>query len=60
MKGQFQGMLDAWSRGDVAGIAKSFNADMGEAPELMDVLSRAATPTGRIGSRDGSTSRAPS
>lgn len=38
MKGQFQGMLDAWSRGDVAGIAKSFNSDMGEAPELMDVL----------------------
>ena len=38
MKGQFGGMLDAWSRGDVAGIAKSFNADMGEAPELMDVL----------------------
>ena len=38
MKHQFQGMLDAWARGDVAGIAKSFNSDMGEAPELMDVL----------------------
>jgi uncharacterized protein YbaP (TraB family) len=38
MKGQFQVMLDAWSRGDVAGIAKSFNSDMGDAPELMDVL----------------------
>ena len=38
MKGQFQVMLDAWSRGDVAEIAKSFNSDMGDAPELMDVL----------------------
>lgn len=38
MKDQFGGMLKAWSKGDVAGIAKSFNADMGEAPELMDAL----------------------
>jgi len=38
MKAQFQIMLDAWSRGDVAEIAKSFNSDMGDAPELMDVL----------------------
>jgi len=38
MKGEFQFMLDAWSRGDVAGVAKSFNSDMGEAPELMDML----------------------
>ena len=38
MKGEFQAMLDAWSRGDIAGIAKSFNGDMGEAPELMDAL----------------------
>ena len=37
-KEQFGGMLDAWSKGDVAGIAKSFNADMGEAPELLDAL----------------------
>jgi len=37
-KDQFGGMLEAWSRGDIAGIAKSFNADMGDAPELMDVL----------------------
>lgn len=37
-KGEFQSMLDAWARGDVAGVAKSFNADMGEAPELMDAL----------------------
>jgi len=38
VKEQFGGMLDAWSKGDVAGIAKSFNADMGEAPELLDAL----------------------
>ena len=38
MKGEFSGMVDAWSRGDLAGIAKSFNSDMGDAPELMDVL----------------------
>ena len=38
MKGEFQVMLDAWSRGDIAGVAKSFNGDMGEAPELMDAL----------------------
>ena len=37
-KGEFQVMLDAWSRGDIAGVARSFNGDMGEAPELMDVL----------------------
>ena len=38
MKEQFGEMLAAWSRGDIAGIAKSFNADMGEAPELLDAL----------------------
>ena len=38
MKDQFGGMVDAWTRGDLAGIAKSFNADMGETPELLDVL----------------------
>jgi uncharacterized protein YbaP (TraB family) len=38
MKAEFQVMLNAWSRGDIAGVAKSFNGDMGEAPELMDVL----------------------
>jgi uncharacterized protein YbaP (TraB family) len=38
VKEQFGGMLDAWSKGDIAGIAKSFNADMGEAPELLDAL----------------------
>jgi uncharacterized protein YbaP (TraB family) len=38
MKVQFGGMLDSWSRGDVAGIARSFKPDLGEAPELMDSL----------------------
>lgn len=38
MKDEFGDMVEAWSRGDLAGIAKSFNADMGEAPELMDAL----------------------
>ena len=38
VKEQFGGMLDAWSKGNIAGIAKSFNADMGEAPELLDAL----------------------
>jgi uncharacterized protein YbaP (TraB family) len=38
MKTQFRGMFDAWSRGDVKGIADSFNADLGDAPELRDAL----------------------
>ena len=38
MKGEFSGMVDAWSRGDLAEIAKNFNSDMGGAPELMDTL----------------------
>ena len=38
MKPQFQEMLDSWARGDIAGIARSFNTDMGESPELMDAL----------------------
>jgi uncharacterized protein YbaP (TraB family) len=37
-KDEFGQMLQAWSKGDVAGVAKSFNADVGEAPELMDAL----------------------
>ena len=36
--GEFQVMLDAWSRGDIAGVAKSFNGDMGESTELMDAI----------------------
>lgn len=38
MKGQFEGMLSAWTRGDVKGIAKSFNSDLGDAAELKDAL----------------------
>lgn len=38
MKDEFGGMLSAWTRGDVKGIAKSFNADLGDAAELKDAL----------------------
>jgi uncharacterized protein YbaP (TraB family) len=38
MKQQFGVMLKAWSRGDVKGIADSFNSDLGDAPELQDAL----------------------
>lgn len=38
MKEQFGGMLKSWTRGDVAGIAKSFNAEFGDTPELTDAL----------------------
>jgi hypothetical protein len=37
---QFQQMLAAWSRGDVASIARSFNEDMASSPELRDALIR--------------------
>ena len=40
MRDQFQGMLDAWARGDVEGIARSFNADLAASPELRDALLR--------------------
>jgi uncharacterized protein YbaP (TraB family) len=35
---QFQTMLTAWSRGDVQAIARSFNKDLAESPELSDAL----------------------
>jgi uncharacterized protein YbaP (TraB family) len=38
MKTQFGGMLAAWSRGDVKGIADSFNSDLSDAPELKNAL----------------------
>ena len=60
MKKQFGGMLDAWSRGDVKGIADSFNSDLGDAPELKDaLLVQAQRQLGATGSRAGSTSPAP-
>ena len=38
MNEEFGSMLAAWSRGDVNGIAKSFNSDLGDAQELKDAL----------------------
>ena len=38
MNSEFQGMLDAWTRGDVKEIAKSFNSDLSDAAELRDAL----------------------
>jgi uncharacterized protein YbaP (TraB family) len=37
-KGQFDGMLAAWSRGDVKAIGESFNAELSDAAELKDAL----------------------
>ena len=38
MSSEFKGMLDAWTRGDVKEIAKSFNSDLSDAAELRDAL----------------------
>jgi len=38
MKGEFGGMLTAWSKGDVKAIAESFNAELSDAAELKDAL----------------------
>lgn len=40
MKTEFGRMLAAWSRGDVTGIAKTFDQDLATSPELRDVLIR--------------------
>ena len=37
---QFDGMLSAWSRGDVDAIARSFNHDLADSPELKEALIR--------------------
>ena len=42
MPAEFADMLKSWAGGDVAGIARSFNADLADSPEL-----RAALLTGR-------------
>ncbi len=38
MKTQFDGMVAAWSRGDIAGIAKSFNEELDDSPEMLEAL----------------------
>jgi len=38
MKAQFGGMLEAWRLGNVPAIAKTFNSDLGDSPELKDAL----------------------
>ena len=38
MRKEFANMVGAWSRGDVAAIAKTFNHDLSESPELRDSL----------------------
>lgn len=37
---EFAGMLDAWSRGDVKAIAKTFDRDLGASPDLEQALVR--------------------
>lgn len=38
MKGEFDGMLRAWTSGNVKEIAKTFNSDLSDAAELRDAL----------------------
>lgn len=38
MSKKFGGMLAAWARGDVPAIARSFNRDLADSPELKDAL----------------------
>ena len=40
MRGEFQGMLAAWARGDVARIGATFNEDLAGSPELREALLR--------------------
>jgi len=40
MKREFGGMLDSWSRGDVKGIAQTFDKDLSTSQELRDTLIR--------------------
>lgn len=40
MNAEFSGMLDAWSRGDVRGIARTFDRDLSESPALQQTLIR--------------------
>ena len=40
MDAEFSGMLQAWARGDVQGIARTFDRDLSESPELRQSLIR--------------------
>jgi hypothetical protein len=40
MRTQFNSMLAAWARGDVAAIGRTFNEDLATSPELRDALIR--------------------
>ena len=40
---EFSGMLDAWSRGDVNGIAQTFDRELSDSPELSQTLIRQRT-----------------
>lgn len=40
MDAEFAGMLNAWARGDVEGIARTFDHDLAASPELQDALIR--------------------
>ena len=40
VKRDFGGMLDAWARGDIKGIARTFDKDLSASPELRDSLIR--------------------
>jgi uncharacterized protein YbaP (TraB family) len=40
MKQEFGSMLDAWTRGDVKGIARTFDRDLATSPDLRDSLIR--------------------
>lgn len=40
MKAEFGGMLQAWTRGDVRGIAQTFDRDLSESPAMQQALIR--------------------
>lgn len=40
MNAQFNGMLKAWARGDVEGIARTFDKDLSASPQLRETLIR--------------------
>ena len=40
MKREYSGMLDAWTRGDVKGIARTFDRDLATSPAMRDALIR--------------------